>query len=88
MKKPQATLGQQPPLPRTNQPIVVNFAQIEESLWEQMQALVPITPYVDEGSSNSLAIVEAQGYKGLPLMHPPKLDVETLLFIAQNNMRP
>ena len=32
--KPQPVLGQQPPLPGTNQPTVVNFAQTEESPWE------------------------------------------------------
>ena len=34
MDKPQPILGQQPPLPGTNQPVAVNFAQIEESPWE------------------------------------------------------
>ena len=33
--KPQPVLGHQPPLPRANQPIAVNFAQTEESpSWE------------------------------------------------------
>ena len=87
-EKPQPVLGQQPPLPRINQPVVVKFAQTKESPWEKIQALLPIVPYVDEGSSSSLAIAETQGYENLQLMHPPQLDVETLLFIAQNNMRP
>ena len=88
MDKPQPILGQQPPLPGTNQPVVVNFAQTEESPWEQMQALVPIVPYVEEESSSSLALIETPGYEGLPPMHPPQLDVETFLFIARENMRP
>ena len=53
-----------------------------------MQALLPIVPYVNEGSSSSSSIIETQGYEGLPPMHPPQLDVETLLFVARNNMRP
>ena len=81
-------LGQQPPLPRTNQQAVVNFDQPKESPWEQMQALVPDVPYVDEGSSNSIAIEEKHGYENLPPMNPPQLDLETLLFIACGNMRP
>ena len=80
-------LDQQPPLQETNEPIIVNFAQAKESPWEKMQALVQVIPYVDEGSSSSLAIAKTQGYEGLPPMHPSQLDVETLLFIAQNNMR-
>ena len=86
MDKPQLVLGQQPPLPGTNQPAVANFAQTKESPWEQMQALVPIIPYGDEERSGSLAIVEAPGYEGLPPMHPPQLDVKTLLFIEQGNI--
>ena len=42
----------------------------------------------DEESLSSLAMVEAPGYEGLPPMHPPHLDVETLLFIAGGNIRP
>ena len=53
-----------------------------------MQALVPIIPYADEGSSSFSALVETQGYDELPLMYPPQLDVETLLYVAQNNVRP
>ena len=34
MEKPQLVLGQQPPLPRTNQPVSIKFAQIEETPWE------------------------------------------------------
>ena len=44
--------------------------------------------YVEAESSNSLAIVKTIGSQGLPPMHPPKLDVETLLFIAGGNMKP
>ena len=88
MDKPQPVLGQQPPLPGTNQPVAVNFAQTEESPWEQIQALVPIVPYVEEESSSSLTIIEMIGSEGLPPMHPPQLDVETFLLIARGNMRP
>ena len=52
-----------------------------------MQALVPIVPYVEEETSSFVAIIETPGYEGLPPMHPPHLDVETLLFIAWGNMR-
>ena len=69
--KPQPVLGQQPPLPGTNQPAVVNFAQIEESPWEQMQALVPVVPYMEEEHSGPLALMETPGHEGLPPMHPP-----------------
>ena len=64
-------LGQQPPLPGTNQPAVVNFAQIEESPWEQMQALVPVVPYAEEEHSRPLTLMETPGHEGLPPMHPP-----------------
>ena len=67
--KPQPVLGQQLPLPRANQQAVVNFAQLEESPWEQMQALVLIGPYAKEESS--IALLETQGYKEAPLIHPP-----------------
>ena len=66
----------------------MSFVQTKESQWEKIQALVPVVPYVDEGSSSSLAITKIQGYEDLPPMHPPLLDVEALLFIAQNNIRP
>ena len=88
MEKPPPVLGQQPPIPRTNQLAAINFTQIEEFPWEQTQELVPIGPYVDEGSSISSSIIETQGYKGFPPMYPPQLDVETLLFVARNNMKP
>ena len=79
-------MGQQPP--GTNQSIVVSFAQTKESPWKQMQALVPIVPYVEEESSSALVVIETSGYEGLLPMHPPQFDVETLLFIARGNMRP
>ena len=53
-----------------------------------MQALVPIMPYADKGSLSSSALLENQEYDKIPLMHPPQLDVKTLLYVAQNNMRP
>ena len=81
-------MGQQSPLSGTNQPEAANFAQKEESPWEQIQALVPIVPYVEEESSSSLAIIKTTGLEGLPPMHSPQLDVETLLFVARANMRP
>ena len=86
--KPQPILGHKPPLPGANQPVVVNFAQTKESTWEQIQALVPIVPYVEEASSSSLTIFKTIGSEGLPPMHPPQLDVENLLFLACGNMRP
>ena len=88
MDKPQPMLVQQPLLLGTNQPTIVNFAQTKESPWEQMQALIPVIPCADEESSQSLAMVEAPIYEGLLPIHPPQLDVETFLFIAQGNMRP
>ena len=51
-----------------------------------MQALVLIVPYAQEESSK--ALVKTHKYEEIPPMHPPQLDVETLLFTAQRNIRP
>ena len=82
MERPPLILGQQQPLPGPNQPAIINFAHSIESPMEQMQALAPIVPYADE------EMVEIKGYEEISPMHLPQLDVETLLFIARNNMRP
>ena len=71
MEKPQLVLGKQPPIPGINQPIVVNFLQAEDSQWEQIQAVVRVTPNIDEGSSNFSSIIETHGYKSLLPMHSP-----------------
>ena len=53
-----------------------------------MQAPIPIVPYVEEESSSFVAIIKTPRYEGLPPMHPPQLDVETLLFLARGSIRP
>ena len=85
MDKPPPVLGQQPPLPGPNQ-VAVHFAQPEENVWEQLQALVPVVPYNEETSVTPTR--EYSERYETQSSHPPDLDVETLLYIARNNIRP
>ena len=49
--------------------------------------MVPIMPYVEEPSSHSSTWLDSQDPQQAPYEYHPNLDVETLVFIACNNLR-
>ena len=79
---PRFVLGQRPPMPGMNL-VPVNLVQGEENLLEQ--ALVPTMSYGEEHSS--LQWINPQDQPPAPQEYHLDLDVETLLYIAQNNVR-
>ena len=81
-KIPRHVLGQQPPMPRTNL-VPVNLVQGPDNLLEQ--ALVPTMSFREEPRSSQW--VNPQDQPPVPQEYHPGLDVETLLYIAQNNAR-
>ena len=79
---PRPVLGPQPPMPRTNL-VPVNLVQGLENFLEQ--ALVPTMTYGEEPSSSQW--VNPQDQPSVPQEYHLDLDIETLLYIAQNNAR-
>ena len=79
---PRPVLAKQPPMPGMNL-VPVNLVQGPENLLEQ--ALVPTMSYKEEPSSSQW--VNPQYQPAVPQEYHPNLDVETLIYISQNNAR-